>query len=95
MEGGSAPTPPAPKAIEQIVPGYVPPREGPDIDVAAEARAARQLLDHLVRRQAVVERMLLPMAAGYVILRARALLTPIFMPHSPLSPFPLLHLPLL
>jgi hypothetical protein len=45
------------------IPGYEPPPDGPDIDAAAEARAARQLLEHLVARQRAVEKMLLPLAA--------------------------------
>ena len=58
-----AAAPRGPHRVAHIVPGYMPPPEGAAIDVGAEARAARQLLDHLVRRQAAVEKMLLPLAA--------------------------------
>ena len=45
------------------VAGYVPPPSTGPVDVGAEARAARQLLTQLVRRQRVIEKMLLPLAA--------------------------------
>jgi len=45
---------------------YMPPPHTAAIDVGAEARAAHALLAHLVRRQRVVEKMLLPLAARVI-----------------------------